>query len=283
MFRPYLLLLTGLLAGCYTQEAPKEVVEDKPQRIVTLSGAITEVVSALGRTEQIVGVDVTSSYPPEVQQVPKVGHDRQVGAEGVIALAPDLVLGVEGQLTPTVQSQIERAGHRVVLFPHQFSVEGTKQLIEEVATALGATDEAKELVSAVDRDLEQVLPLNARPKVLFIYARGAGALMVAGEDTPMERVIELAGGQNAVEGFTEFKPLTPEALIAADPDAILVFQSGMDALQGVDGLLAVPGMTATKAGKNKAFIAMDGGLLSNFGPRLGLAIAELNAALRTLP
>lgn len=283
MFRPYLLLLTILLAGCSTQEAPKEVVEDKPLRIVTLSGAITEVVSALGRTEQIVGVDVTSSYPPEVQQVPKVGHDRQVGAEGVIALAPDLVLGVEGQLTPTVQSQIERAGHRVVLFPHQFSVEGTKQLMEEVATALGATDEAKELVSAVDRDLEQVLPLNARPKVLFIYARGAGSLMVAGEDTPMERVIELAGGQNAVEGFTEFKPLTPEALIAADPDAILVFQSGMDALQGVDGLLAVPGMTATKAGKNKAFIAMDGGLLSNFGPRLGLAIAELNAALRTLP
>lgn len=282
-FRPIPVLGAIFLLGCAGPEAPTTTVDRSAERIVTINGTLTEIVCALGRTAQIVGVDVTSTYPPEVQQLPKVGHDRQVGAEGVISLAPDLVLGVEGQLASNVRGQVERAGHKVALFTHELSVEGTKTLIRQVADTLGAGGAADELLRTMDKDLEAVQPLPTTPKVLFIYARGAGALMVAGDGTPMQRMIELAGGRNAVEGFSQFKPLTPEALIAADPDAVLLFDSGLDALQGPEGLLAVPGMAATKAGRNKAFIVMDGGLLSNFGPRLGLAIAQLNAAFHALP
>lgn len=263
--------------------APKADGPFAPRRIVTINGTLTEIVAALGLADRLVGVDVTSTYPPEVEALPKVGHDRNVRAEGVIALAPDLVLGGSWQMDPAVRAQLEQAGERVVLLPQELSIEGTKALISRVADTLGRALHVAPIIEAMDRELERVKPIADPPKVLFIYARGAGAMMVAGDGTPMQRMIELAGGRNAVSGFEQFKPLTPEALIAADPDAILMFDSGLDALQGPEGLLQVPGMNVTKAGRNKAFIIMEGGLLSNFGPRLGLAIAQLNAAFNALP
>ncbi len=270
-----------LLMGCGT--AAVNTPEAATDRIVTINGTLTEIVAALGAVDRIVGVDVTSTWPPEVEALAKVGHDRSIKAEGVISLAPDLVLGGAWQMDPAVRAQLEQAGERVVLLPQDLSVEGTRALIKQVADTLDLADRVPAILAGIEQDLAQVVPIAHAPKVLFIYARGAGAIMVAGEGTPMHRMIELAGARNAVEGFEQFKPLTPEALIAADPDAILLFDSGLDALQGADGLLKVPGMASTRAGRNKAFIAMDGGLLANFGPRVGQAIAQLNAAFNALP
>ncbi len=244
---------------------------------------MTEIVAALGLGDRIVGVDVTSTYPPAMAALPKVGHDRNVKAEGVLSLQPDLVIGEVSQLDATVQGQLGRAGARVLLLRNEFSVEGTKQLLRQFGDSLGAAQAVDSVIARIDADMQAVQPLPDTPSVLFIYARGAGSLMVAGAGTPMQRMIEIAGGRNAVQGFDQFKPLTPEALIAADPDAVLLFESGLESLQGGEGLLKVPGMAATKAGRARAFIAMDGGLLSNFGPRVGEAAAQLNEALRERP
>ncbi|HTN17434.1 MAG TPA: ABC transporter substrate-binding protein, partial [Chitinophagaceae bacterium] len=92
-------------------------------------------------------------------------------------------------------------------------------------------------------------------------------------------MIKLAGGENAVSGFEDFKPLTPEALLNANPDVILMFTSGLESLGGMDGLLKVPGIAMTNAGKKKQVIEMDGQYLTGFGPRLGKAIAELSKKL----
>ena len=266
-----------ILAGC-TPSAEPRTTPKEPERIVTINGTLTEITAALGLADKLVGVDVTSTYPDAVKTVPKVGHDRNVRAEGVISLSPDLVLGATGQLDPAVRAQLEQAGERVILLPQDFSVEGTKELIRTVGDTLGRSAAVAPLIAAIDTDMQGLRPIALPPRVLFIYSRGSGSLMVAGEGTPMQRMIELAGGVNAVSGFEQFRPLTPEALIAADPDAILMFDSGLDALQGPDGLLQVPGMATTTAGRNKAFITMEGGLLSNFGPRVGHALAQLNAA-----
>src|SRR3546814_14071921 len=96
-------------------------------------------------------------------------------------------------------------------------------------------------------------------------------MMVAGENTQMEQVIHMAGGQNAVRGFEDFKPLTAESLVAANPDVILLFDSGLDSLGGMEGLLKVRGIAQTNAGKNRKVIEMDGQLLTGFGLRLGKA------------
>lgn len=278
-----LLTLGACAGGPDAGRATGPAAGDAPQRLVTLNGTLTEIVAALGFEDRIVGVDVTSTFPERVKALPKAGHDRSIRAEGVLSLRPDHVLGTTWQLDPTVARQLTDAHVRVSLFQQELSVEGTERLIRQVADTLGVPDRAGALIASIHQDAATVMPLATPPKVLFIYARSTGSPMVAGDGTPMDRIIRLAGGTNAVGGFTEFKPLTPEALIAADPDAILLFATGMDALQGTEGLLRLPGMDRTKAGRNKAFITMDGGLLAGFGPRLGRAMAELNAALRALP
>ena len=105
--------------------------------------------------------------------------------------------------------------------------------------------------------------------------------MVAGDNTPMKAMIELAGAQNAATGFEEFKPLTSEGMVASNPDVILLFDDGLQSLGGIDGLLAVPGVAQTTAGRNKAVIEMDGQLLTGFGPRTGQALSELATKINT--
>jgi len=122
--------------------------------------------------------------------------------------------------------------------------------------------------------------LTKKPKVLFIYARGAGNLMVAGSGTPLHSMIELAGAENAASALTDFKPLTPEALLTTNPDVILMFDKGLQSLGGVDGLLKIEGIATTNAGKNKKVVTMDGQYLSGFGPRVGDAVVELHNKLQ---
>jgi iron complex transport system substrate-binding protein len=92
-------------------------------------------------------------------------------------------------------------------------------------------------------------------------------------------MIQLAGAQNAVNEFAGFKQLSSESLVAANPDVILLFDSGLQSLGGADDLLKVPGVAETNAGRNKKFIAMDGQFLSGFGLRLPQAVGELNKKL----
>ncbi|MFA7445439.1 MAG: ABC transporter substrate-binding protein [Flavobacteriaceae bacterium] len=250
-----------------------------PQRIISLNGAITEIVCALGHQDKLVGVDVTSTYPKDVKTKAKdLGHVRSVSVENIIALKPQLVLATQTDLSPELVNRLKQAKIDVVTFNHDFSVEGVKKLIEQVAGAL-AEGGYKKLFTKIDTDFAKVRNLKNKPKVLFIYARGAGTLMVAGKNTPMEKIIALAGGVNAVNDFEDFKPLTPESLLQADPDYILLFTSGLQSLGGVNGILDVNGISKTRAGKNKKIIAMDGQLLSGFGPRVGEAAQELNQLL----
>lgn len=277
------LLLAAGMAACAAPSkdaAPAATpVATTPQRIVTLHSVLTEVVSALGLEDHIVGTDVTSKYPEAVNSLPKLGHDKAIRAEGILSLTPDLVMANKGQLDPSVESQLRQAGVRLMLFTPENSIDGTKQLIAQIADSLGRNADAKVLAARIDSDRAAVVPLNPSPKVLFIYARGAGTLLVAGEGTPIQSLIALAGGTNAVSGFSDFKPLTPEALVAANPDVVLLFNTGADDLQGNDALMRVPGMASTSAGRNGAFIRLDPTIMAGFGPRVGQAIAHLNTDL----
>ncbi|RAK69811.1 heme/hemin ABC transporter substrate-binding protein [Hymenobacter edaphi] len=254
---------------------PLRGIAAAPARIVSLSGTVSEIICQLGLQSQLVGVDVTSTFPEALTKLPKVGHNRNISAEGVLALAPTIVVGTTESLKPEVAAQLKSAGVVVQLFQQQYSVAGTKQLVQQVAAAFKASAKAPALLRQLDADLAKTRKPARAPKVLFIYARGAGTLMVAGENTPLANVIGLAGGQNAATGFADFRPLTAEALVAANPDVLLLFDSGLQSLGGKAGLLKVPGVAQTTAGRTGRVVEMDGQLLSGFGPRLGQATAEL--------
>jgi iron complex transport system substrate-binding protein len=253
------------------------------QKIVSLNGTVSEILVGLGLENNIIGTDVTSNYPESLKNKPKIGHYRNISAEGIIALQPDVVTGLSTEIKPELAAQLKSAGIKLILFTQDFSPDGTRKLIKDMAAAFGGQQQAAVLIKKLDTDLATANKLNkttTKPKVLFIYARGAGTMMVSGDNTPLNKIIQLAGGQNAVAGFNDYKPLTSEALIAANPDAILLFSSGMESLGGAAGLLNVQGINQTNAGKNKKFITMEGELLTGFGPRLGQAIAELSQKLK---
>lgn len=273
----FAFLLGGIVAVSSCNKSASDSEEAK--KIVSLNGAITETISALGNEADIVGVDVTSTFPESVKTTAQdLGHIRSITLEPLLALQPTVIIATDGSLNPDLHQKTLDAGVDLVLLKEDYSIEGAKELIYRVAQVLGKKD-TKTLTGKIDADIAQIKTFETRPKVLFIYARGAGTLQVAGEKTAFEEMIKIAGGENAAKGFEDFKPLTAEALVESNPDVLLLFTSGIGSLGGVDGLLAVPGIAQTNAGKNKAVIALDGGLLSNFGPRVGQAALLLNQEL----
>lgn len=278
------MLIAAVSCKKETTDTPETTATDtvakvEAHKIVSLNGAVTEVVAALGHEKEIIGVDVTSTYPESIKKTAKdLGHVRTISIEGIMALQPTLIIGTEKDLSPELLEKIKKSGVKAELFKQDFTPEGTKKLIADVANVLGEKN-YKQIEEKVDADLKNVKPLATAPKVLFIYARGANMLMVSGTNTPVDKVITLAGGKNAVTDFEDYKPLTPEALIKGNPDVILMFDSGLESIGGAAGALKIPGVDKTNAGKNKKIIAMDGGLLSGFGPRLGEAATQLNGLL----
>ena len=252
-------------------------------RIVTLGGAITEIVFALGAGERVVGVDASSSFPDAADRLPKVAYHRRLSAEGVLSLSPTLIIATTEAGPPEALRQIESAGVRLLVLPLEASVDGTVDMIEGIAQDLGARDTGAALIRNLKEDLARVessIPrAGTRARALFLYARGQGTLMVAGRDTGADTMIGLAGGANAVGGYSGYKPLTSEAAVAAAPDVILLMDSGLESVGGVQGLWRLPRLALTPAGKQGRVASMDGLLLLGFGPRLGEAVARLNRAL----
>lgn len=275
----FLLFASLAFLGC--QDNPTKMSTaawSDTARIISVNGTTSEILASFGLDKQLVGVDVASTYPESLAALPRVGHSRQMAAEGILKLHPNMVIGTTKDLKPELAEQLKGAGVDLLLFDQEFSTEGTKKLIRQMADSLDKKAKGDSIISALEIDLgivQQLPEVSNKPKVLFIYARGTGTMMVAGQETSIDHIIQLAGGENAIQGMTDFKPLTAEALVKANPDVILLFTSGLESLGGLDGLLEVQGIKETNAGKNRRVIAMDGQLLTGYGPRLGQAVKEL--------
>ncbi|PJZ26637.1 hemin ABC transporter substrate-binding protein [Leptospira hartskeerlii] len=253
--------------------------EAKDLKIVTLNGTVSEIVFALGKGKLVVGNDTSSLYPPEALALPKVGYQRMLSAEGILSLKPNLILGLEYAGPPEVIEQLKSAGLKVIIYPGLPGVEPALNNILAIGKEIGAEKEAQKLVQDIRKKhskiAEKVSKLKSKPKVLFVYHRGTGLAQVSGTETPADEMIRLGGGINAVSGFTGFKPITPEAVIAAQPDIILIPSRGLESLGGKDGVFALPGVKDTPAGKKSRVVAIDDLVLLGFGPRLGQGIEEL--------
>jgi iron complex transport system substrate-binding protein len=252
-------------------------------KIVSLNGTVSEILAGLGLEKNIVGTDITSNFPLTLKTKPKVGHNRNINAEGVLALQPDLVIGIKKDVPAALAAQFKAAGVKLLLMDLDYSEKGAASLISSLADSLHYAAKGDSISKVLQADLAKVKPsdhLNNKPRVLFIYARGTGTMMVGGTGTQVEKAIQLAGGRNAITEFPDYKPLTAEALVKSNPDVILLFDSGLQSLGGANGLLKVQGIKETNAGKNKKIITMDGELLSSFGPRLGLAVQELSTKIK---
>ncbi|MBE8719972.1 heme/hemin ABC transporter substrate-binding protein [Sphingobacterium pedocola] len=255
------------------------------QRIITLSSALSETVHALGKSKNIVAVDVTSEYPQEIKQKPRASRDRTFALEGLLAFKPDMILTPPNEISYAVEVKLKKLGVRVITIEQEYSASGAERFIKEVSQAIGANSEGAILIKKFNTELAHALKtikVQRKPKVLFVYARGVGLMSVAGKGSHIDAIISLAGGRNAVQEFNDFKPYSTEALIKANPDVLLLFDFGTTSLGGKNAVLNMPGVSLTNAGKNKHVISMDGPLLINFSTRLPQAILALNKHLLTV-
>ena len=259
---------------------------EAPRRVVSIGGALTEIVYALEAQEVLVGNDTTSYYPPAAEHLPKVGYQRALSAEGIVSLSPDLVMLTEEAGPPAVLAQLQAANIPVLQLRAGRSLTDVRDAIRVIARALKKDRAGSALIDAIDRQTAELAEVTARhptdKRVLFILQHGGGAPMAGGRETAADSIIRLSGAQNAVTEYTGYKPLTPEAAAALQPDVILTTARGLAQAGGKDALLAAPGLSLTPAARTGSLIVMDALLLLGFGPRTVQAAATLHEAYQGL-
>ncbi len=257
---------------------------DDISRIVSLNGDITEILFELGLGENVVAVDVTTTFPEAAATLndtgATVGFHQQLTPEAVLRFEPTLVIG-DTQVAPaeTIE-QLRQAGIPVAIIETQVTLGGVETKIDEVAAILGVPDPGEELSARVMSDVAtaqaRVEGNDEDPNVVFVYTRGPQLLLIFGLGMPTQAMIEGAGAVDAgvASGVMGAAPLTPEALVAAAPNVIVVPESGLEALGGIEALLAIPGVSDTPAGQNGAVLAYDEAFFFNLGPRVAQALNQ---------
>ena len=268
-------------------EATGEAVAEGT-RLITLFGDLTEIVYALGVEEYLVARDTSSVYPAATEELPNLGFAGALNAEAILALDPTLVIGTDMAGPPGVLEQLREAGVEVVMLGELNELDAAQIKIRVVGEALGIPKTAEALALDVERRLAAVTAEAAefeRPlRVLHVYVRRGGVQLVSGAGNKAEAIIKAAGGIDAAAevGIEGWQPLTPEALVAIDPEVYLVMDLGLAVVGGLEGLLEIPGMAETQAGRARRVISMPDLYLLGFGPRLPEAIADLTAYLRAV-
>ena len=249
-FAPILILLATLFATSSTGLA-----QDGARRIITIGGDITEIVYSLGEQMRLVARDSTSTYPPEAEKLHDIGYFRQLGAEGVLSLNPDLILASAAAGPPEVLEQIASAGVQIVRLPESDSAAGLLAKVERIAKLLGVAEKGEALRAKLREGLAaamaEIAAMPDRPKVLFIINSGGGAPMAAGRDTAAHALIELAAGSNVFESHKGYKAISLEAAAASAPQAIAMMEHTLKSLGGVSSVAEHPALRLTPAAKHK--------------------------------
>lgn len=255
-------------------------------KIITVGPAVTQTVFALGAGGRVVGVDDSSAALPEASKVRTVGYQRALSAEGVLSLGAGMLLGSAEAGPPPVLEQLKQAGMTVETFANEPTVEAARTRIQSIAERLGTPEQGRALVAKLDADLKKAADRSVQvkgskpPRILAIYARGAGTMMVAGSGTVADTLIRLTGGVNAAEAMQGYKPLGAEAVVAAAPAFVLLPASSVSAVGGAEGLAKLPGLSQVKGWKLVTVEDVD---FMGLGPNLGQAVARVQDAVAPAP
>ncbi|MEO8490071.1 ABC transporter substrate-binding protein [Pseudomonas sp.] len=256
-----------------------------PQRLVSAGGALSEWVAALGGESKLVGVDTTSQHPESLKALPSIGYQRQLSAEGILSLRPQVLLGTEEMGPPPVLAQIRGAGVQVELFSAEADLPSLKGNLQHLGKLLGNEGKANQLFTGYEQALEQQKSWLAKaqttqkaPGVLLVLGHAGGKPLIAGKDTAADWMLQQAGGHNLAT-HTGYKPFSVESLAGLSPD-VLVFSDR--ALTGDAARVALfkenPILASTPAARNGRVFELDPTLLvGGLGPRLPQSLVKLSA------
>ena len=253
-------------------------------QIVALANGAAELIAAMGYLENLVGRDIASSTP-ELKDVPVVTSGHQVIPETIISLQPTLVIIDDATGPSSAITKLERAGIRIVNISQSWNLADLAVKIEQIGTALGAPQSAALLQSVLTESISgNLVTANSSSnqlRVAFLYLRGTSSIyLVGGQGSGADYLINATGAIDVGAQKLEkpFTPLTAETMAQLNPDLILVMIAGLESVGGVTGLVELPGIAQTQAGKNSQVVAVDDSLLLSFGPRTPSLISQLAAA-----
>ena len=250
------------------------------QRIIPLDGSVAEVIFALGMGDNVVATDISATWPLEADELPKIGYQRALNAEPIAAFSPTVLLGTEIAGPPQTIEDLRRLGYPVVIIPSNSDPKGPGEKIRTVAKALGLPKRGEALALELDEKIQSVT-LNsagkAKPLVAVLYIRGKGTQLLLGRNSGIYWMIQAAGGANVADvlDIDDYTPITPESLLVANPDLIVVPSAGLESVDGIEGLLQIGGISQTKAGINRSIFSYDDQLLLGNGPRTGDLLERL--------
>lgn len=245
-------------------------------KIVSVGGSITETIIALGHEKELIGVDQSSIYPKEVtSKLPNVGYWLTLPQEGILSLKPEVVI-ISSQAEPKkVVESLPKYGIKTYIIDDKPSLESAKTKIKQIGEILGENKKASEIINRIENNIskmkEEIKDKN-KPKVLFLFSRGEGTVMAAGTETKPGIMIDLAGGENAVNS-KQYTKISSESILEMNPDVIITSNHAGES--GLDNNI----VSSTNAGKNNQIYSMDMLLISGFTVRVDTALQELSCML----
>lgn len=297
-----MLLIASLivpLAGCGSQAAPVTAITVKDvtsasvhlseaakfKRVIALANGSAEIIDSMGLKPILVGRDIAST-DPSLESVPIVTSGHQVVAEKILALNPDLVI-IDASVGPSQAiTALKTAGVNVISIDEVWSVADITNKVDAVAAAIGAPKSGRALSRKITTSLSQLSESAiGSPRIAFLYLRGGNSIyLLGGKGSGADSIIAAIGATDvgSLISETPFTALTSESFAKQNPEILLVMSKGLESVGGLSGLLALPGIAQTSAGKNQRVIAVDDSLLLSFGPRtpdlLRLLVKDVNEA-----
>jgi iron complex transport system substrate-binding protein len=279
-------LLVLLAAGCGRFSNEKNA-GTHAQRIIVIGQVYNEIIWDLGAQKDIIGVDLSSTYPPAVKQVQTVGYHRALSAEGILSLKPTLIIHDGSVGPPQVMQQIASLKIPTLTFKAQNnSIDGTKALIREIGAYFQKQAKAEELCQKLDSDLAKSLAevkhYTDQPRVAAIhFGRASNIYLVVGKGGKGDggaaaQMIAYAGGQMAIDKTGMERMASPEVVAKANPDVILMTEFGYDRLGGsLDQIKALPGVATSNAARDNRIYKVAEHELMYFNPDSGAAVARV--------
>ena len=282
-----------LLTGCSTAQskaieissAQVTTIESSEsplaQKVVALANGAGEIISAMGFKSILIGRDIAST-DADLTKVPIVTSGHQVIAEKIIALTPDLVIIDKSTGPQSALDALAVAGIRVVKTPEAWTLSDLPAKVGAIADAIGAPASGSALSAAMNSSLSTLGTAERKSRVVFLYLRGGSSIyLIGGKGSGADSLITAIGAQDvgAATLANPFNAMTSELIASLNPDVILVMSQGLQSVGGLKGLVELPGIAQTDAGKNKRVIAVDDSLLLSFGPRTPDLLSKLSAAM----
>ncbi|HEY3984225.1 heme/hemin ABC transporter substrate-binding protein [Cedecea sp.] len=248
------------------------------ERLVIAGGSLTELVYALGVGSQVVGVDETTTWPPETEKLPHTGPWMQLSSESILSLRPTTFITWQDAGPQIALEQLRKMKVNVLMLPRvPATVEQMYENIQTLANVLDRQQQGQELVVSLRHRLEAVAKSSAlKPhsvSAMFILSAGGSVPQVAGAGSVADAILKMAGANN-IARHRQYQSYSTEATIAANPDVIVATTQMTKG--NPDVLKAIPGITHTSAWKNKRIVIIDRALILGMGPRIAEAAEQLH-------